>query len=99
MTPEVQVAAKVWVQSLPAQWIKGSSFAVAAAKFAAVAWIQSLVQELPCTVGVVIKRKRERKKERKKERKEGRKKGRKEERKEEGQKRRQANNIRHNRLN
>ena len=39
----------------PAQWVNGSGIAVAAAWVAAVAWIQSLAQELPYAADVAIK--------------------------------------------
>ena len=41
----------------PGQWVKGSGVATAAAQVSAVAWIQSLVQELPRTTGTAIKKK------------------------------------------
>ena len=39
------------------QWVKGSCVATAAGRVAAAAVVQSLVQELPCAMGVVIKKK------------------------------------------
>ena len=49
-----------WLGSLrsPAQWVKGSGVAVAAAEVTAVAWIQSLAQGLPNAAGVAIKKTR-----------------------------------------
>ena len=38
-----------------AQWVKVSGIAQAAVQFAAMAWIQSLAQELPYAGGVAIK--------------------------------------------
>ena len=40
----------------PAQWVKGSSVAIAAAQVETVARIQSLVQEVPYTMGAAIKK-------------------------------------------
>ena len=36
-------------------WVKGSGIAASIAQIAAVAWIQSLAQELPYATGVAIK--------------------------------------------
>ena len=49
----------------PVQGVKGSGIAAAVADIPAVAWIQSLAQELPCAVGVAIKRDQKKKKKRK----------------------------------
>ena len=48
------------IDSIPglAQWVKGSGVAAAVAQVTAVAQIQSLPRELPCTVGVAIKKKK-----------------------------------------
>ena len=37
------------------QWVKGSRVATAVVQFAAVAWIQSLAQELPYAAGAAVK--------------------------------------------
>lgn len=41
-----------------AQWVNGSSVAPAVAEVAAIAWIQSLAQELPYATAEVIKKKK-----------------------------------------
>ena len=43
-------------------WVKGSGIAASIAQIAAVAWIQSLAQELPYATGVAIKIKKKKKK-------------------------------------
>ena len=49
-------------------WVKGSGIAASIAQIAAVAWIQSLAQELPYATGVAIKiGKKKKKKEKRKE--------------------------------
>ena len=54
LTAEAQVAGSI---PHPGQGVKGSRFAAAAAKVAAVAQIQTLSQELPYALGVAIKNK------------------------------------------
>ena len=54
LTAEAQVAGSI---PHPGQGVKGSRFAAAAAKVAAVAHIQTLSQALPYAVGVAIKNK------------------------------------------
>ena len=39
------------------QWVKGSGVSIAAAQVTAVAWIQSLIQELPYAAGAAKERK------------------------------------------
>ena len=46
----------------PAQGMKGSSVAAAVTEATAAAQIQSLMQELPCTLGVAIKKKKKKEK-------------------------------------
>lgn len=38
------------------KWVQGSSAATTAVKAAAVAWIQTLAQEVPYTMGVTFKK-------------------------------------------
>ena len=44
--------------SLVAQWVKDPAFIITVAQVAAEAWVQSLAQELPCTVGVYAAKKK-----------------------------------------
>ena len=53
------VAVEVQVRSpCPLQWVKGSGIATAELQVAAVAWIQSLAQELPYDTGAAVKLKK-----------------------------------------
>ena len=54
-TAATGVTEEVWVSSLAQEhWVKGSGVAGAEAYVAAVAWIQSLVWELPYAASVAI---------------------------------------------
>lgn len=48
------VAVEVRVRSSLAQWVIGPGVATAAAEMTAMAWIQSLAEELSCAMGVAI---------------------------------------------
>ena len=63
LTAAARVSVEVWVPSPnPAQWAEGPGFATAVGQVAAVAPVQSLAQELPCSAGASVKRKNENKK-------------------------------------